>query len=391
MTLAATTVESTLVEEAVALRRRLHRMPELSGAEHETTAIVRRRLSELGLDAVDCPTPTGAVALLDTGRPGRRVMLRADIDALPVTESSGEPFTSEVPGLMHGCGHDGHTAILLAVAERLAATDGLSGSFCFCFQPAEETLSGARAMVAGGLMEALQPDRVIGLHLSSLLPSGEVHVRAGIQLAWAAGFRITLKGGGGHNATSGRTVNQRLGELCLRMPGLAGGLSAEGAAATAAIGNVTTDGAWNTSPTHAELWGTHRAFSAAHHEELNLRLRRLVEEIGGDLEITATAPAVVNDAATVAELAAACDALNVPVRRLEKPLVFADDVAEFLNRAAGCYFMLGARPADLEVGAPHHAPEFRIDEGAFATGIAVLVNLAARLAADTRPLVTGEG
>lgn len=381
MTLVTTTIETTLVEEAVALRRRLHRKPEPSGAEHETTAIVRRRLAELGLDAVDCPTPTGAVALLDTGRPGRRVMLRADIDAIPVTERSGVPFTSEVSGLMHGCGHDGHTAMLLAVAEKLAGTEGLRGSFAFCFQPAEETLVGARAMVAGGLMEALQPDRVIGLHLSSLLPSGEVHVRTGIQLAWAAGFRITLKGGGGHSATGGRSVNQQLGELCLRVPGLAEGLLAEGAAATAAIGQVTTDGAWNTSPTHADLWGTHRAFSSAHHEELNVLLHRLVGEIGGDLEITATAPAVVNDAATVAELALACDALSVTVRRLQKPLVFADDVAEFLNRAGGCYFMLGARPPDLEVGTPHHAPEFRIDEGALATGIAILVNLAARLAA----------
>ena len=381
MSIVMTGATATLVEEAVALRRRLHHRPELSGEEHETTAIVRRRLQDLGLIEIDCPTPTGAVAILDTGRPGRRVMLRADIDAVPVTENSGLSFSSEMPGRMHGCGHDGHTAMLLAAAEHLTRMDKLTGSFVFCFQPAEETLSGARAMVDGGLMDAVRPDRVIGLHLSSLLPSGVAHVRAGIQLAWAAGFRITVRGTGGHNATGGNSVNRRLGELCLRTPDIAQGLTAEGALAVASIGNVTTDGAWNTAPTHAFLGGTHRAFSAEHHVTLNKRLHRLVDEIGGELEITATAPAVVNDTATVTALESVCSALGVPLQHLEKPLVFADDVAEFLSRAGGCYFMLGARPPDLEVGAPHHAPAFRIYEAAFGTGIALLSNLAARLAA----------
>lgn len=378
-----TGADAMLVEEAVALRRRLHRRPELSGEERETTAIVRRRLQDLGLIEINCPTPTGAVSILNTGRHGRRVMLRADIDAVPVTENSGLSFSSEMPGRMHGCGHDGHTAMLLAAAEQLTRMDELTGSFAFCFQPAEETLSGARAMVEGGLMETLRPDRVIGLHLSSLLPSGVVHVKEGIQLAWAAGFRITIKGTGGHNATGGYSVNRRLGEICLRTPDIAQGLTAEGAPAVASIGNVTTDGAWNTAPTHAILWGTHRAFSAEHHAILNERLHKFVDEIGGELEITATAPAVVNDTATVTALESMCVALGVPLLHLEKPLVFADDVAEFLNRAGGCYFMLGARPPDVEVGAPHHAPAFRIDEAAFGTGIALLTNLAARLAATT--------
>lgn len=376
-----TGTDATLVAEAVALRRRLHRRPELSGEEHETTAIIRRRLEDLGLTEIDCPTPTGAVAILDSGRPGRRIMLRADIDAVPVTEKSGLSFSSEIPGRMHGCGHDGHTAMLLATAERLLRMDELTGSFVFCFQPAEETLSGARAMVEGGLLQTARPDRVIGLHLSSLLPSGVVHVRAGIQLAWAAGFRITVRGTGGHNATGGRSVNRRLGEFCLRMPDIASGLTAEGVPAVAAIGNVTTDGAWNTAPTHAIIGGTHRAFSAEHHEVLNQRLHQLVDEIGGDLEITAIASAAVNNPAAVAALELACIDVGVPLQHLEKPLVFADDMAEFLNRIGGCYFMLGARPPDMEAGAPHHAPEFCIDETVLGTGIAVLTNLAARLAA----------
>jgi amidohydrolase len=375
--------EIGVVEEAVALRRRLHRRPELSGCEHETTTVIRERIRRIGLTELPCPTPTGAVALLDTGRPGGQIMLRADIDAVPVTEASGVPFASQVPGRMHGCGHDGHTAILLAVAETLVAADGLSGSYSFCFQPAEETLAGARAMVEGGLLEAVRPDRVIGLHLTSLLPSGTVYVRQGIELAWAAGFRITLHGEGGHNATDGRSLIHKLGEICVRVPEIAEGLAAEGASAIASVGEVSTDGTWNTSPTQATLSGTHRAFSAEHDAVLTQRLRGLVKDLGAELEIMTSTPAVLNDGPTVRVLHRACADLGVPSQSFEQPLVFADDVAEFMRRVPGCYFLVGARPPDLGTGAPHHSPKFRIDEGSFGAAIAVLATLAARLAATT--------
>ena len=375
--------QTSVVKDAVALRRRLHRRPELSGFEHQTTALIRERIRRIGLTELPCPTPTGAVALLETGRPGPRIMLRADIDALPVTEASGVPFTSEVPGRMHGCGHDGHTAILLAVAETLAAGDGLAASYAFCFQPAEETLSGARTMVEGGLLDTARPDRVIGLHLSSLLPSGTVCVREGIQLAWAAGFRITLQGEGGHNATAARSLTHRLGAICLRVPEIVEGLFAEDTSAIASVGDVRTDGAWNTSPTQATMSGTHRAFSAEHHAVLTERLSELVEEVGAELEITTTCPAVVNDVPTVGALRLACADLGVPTLTLEHPLVFADDVAELMRRVPGCYFLLGARPPELEPGPPHHSPKFRIDEAPFGAAIAVLATLAARLGATT--------
>jgi len=376
----------TLVEEAVALRHRLHQLPELSGEEFETSAVIREEVLALGLEELRCPTPTGVVALLQTGRPGRRVLLRADIDAVAVTEMSGLPFSSERPGKMHGCGHDAHTAILLAVAGRLARSESLGGSYVFCFQPAEETLSGASAMVAGGLLEATRPDRVIGLHVTSFLASGTVFVRAGIQHAWAAAFRIVLRGEGGHRAVTGRGITQALGEICLQVPGITAGLEAEGVSAVAGIGAVRTDGAWNTSPTEAVLSGTHRAFSRAHHAELGDRLASLVEAVAArsgvrfELHVDATAPAVVNDPTTVDELLQTCRELEVPASRLEHPLVFADDVAELLDRVPGCYFMLGARPPELAKGAPHHSPQFRIDEAVFPAGMSVRASLATRLA-----------
>jgi len=382
-----------LVEEAVALRRRLHRRPELSGEEFETSAVIREELLAKGLEELRCPTPTGVVALLETGRPGRRVLLRADIDALPVTEMSGLPFSSECPGKMHGCGHDAHAAILVAVAGRLARSEGLTGSYVFCFQPAEETLSGARAMVEGGLLEATRPDRVIGLHVTSFLPSGTVFVRGGMQHAWAAAFRIVLHGEGGHRAVTGGGITQALAEICLQVPGIAAGLDAESVPAVAGIGAVRTDGAWNTSATEAVLSGTHRAFSREHHTELGNRRASLVEAVAArsgvrfELLLDATAPAVVNDPAAVDELLQTCHELDVPAGRLEHPVVFADDVAELLDRVPGCYFLLGARPPELAEGAPHHSPHFRIDEAVFPAGISVLASLATRLA--VRPGLRG--
>jgi metal-dependent amidase/aminoacylase/carboxypeptidase family protein len=169
----------------------------------------------------------------------------------------------------------------------------------------------------------------------------------------------------------------------MRVPEIAEGLAAEGASAIASVGEVSTDGTWNTSPTRAKLSGTHRAFSAEHDAVLTERLKALVRELGAELEITTSAPAVSNEGATVRCLEHACEDLGVPVRPFEQPLVFADDVAEFLRRVPGCYFLVGARPPDLATGAPHHSPKFRIDEGSFGAAIAVLATLAARLAATT--------
>ena len=161
------------LDEVIDNRRHLHRNPEVSFDEHETSRFIEERLRGLGLAVRECPTDTGALAVLDTGRPGRTVMLRADIDALPILEESGVAFASSREGRMHACGHDAHTAILLGAARTLAErAEALTGSYLFCFQPAEEIVSGAREMIARGLFERHQPDVTIGLHIVSFIPSG---------------------------------------------------------------------------------------------------------------------------------------------------------------------------------------------------------------------------
>src|SRR5207302_7480768 len=146
------------------VRRHLHARPEIGFEEHETSRLIRDKLAGAGVEVGNCPTETGAIGVLRGGRPGRTVLLRADIDALPIVEESGVDFASRVEGKMHACGHDGHTAILLGVARALAAqAEDLSGSYVFLFQPAEEIISGAREMIARGVLDAYPADAVVGL------------------------------------------------------------------------------------------------------------------------------------------------------------------------------------------------------------------------------------
>jgi len=160
----------SVLDEVVELRRVFHRNPEISFKEHDTSVRITERLRQLGLEIKTCPTDTGVVAVLDTGRPGKTVMLRADIDALPILEESGVEFESSVEGRMHACGHDAHMAILIGVARTLVdRVWDVSGRYLFVFQPAEEIVSGAKAMIAGGLLDEHHPDAVMGLHIVSFL------------------------------------------------------------------------------------------------------------------------------------------------------------------------------------------------------------------------------
>src|SRR2546429_3800630 len=195
----------SVLDDVVDLRRHFHKHPEVSFSEHETTLYLKERLRELGLDLETCPTETGAVALLDTGRPGRTVMLRADIDALPIHEESGVDFQSRTDGRMHACGHDAHMAIMLGVARTLIDRIwDVNGKYLFVFQPAEEIVEGAKAMIARGLLEQQRPDVVVGLHIVSFMPPGTVVTRPGLLWAGSDAFDVKFSGPGGHGGVVGR-------------------------------------------------------------------------------------------------------------------------------------------------------------------------------------------
>lgn len=382
------------VDEMVDVRRTLHLEPELSFEEVGTTTLVRDRLAESGVALVSCPTATGAVGVLAGGRPGATVMLRADIDALPVEEASGLPYSSRLQGRMHACGHDAHTAVLLGVAATLAAhAESLPGNYVFTFQPAEERISGAQAMVDGGLLDTHRPDAVIGLHVFSGAPTGVVATKAGVAMAGARGLRIVVTGRGGHGALQPRQGNVVLAasRIADRLECVVAGMSSEGAPCICSPGMISAGSAPNVVPTRAEIHATLRWYDEAQREEAMTRLASLNSEIAADFEVEATVeetfatgPVRNDDAITGRVLQVAAEVLQgASVVRLASPLAASDDVSVFLDRVPGCYLMVGAGRADGTSG-PHHCPTFAIDEGAMRVG-------ATALAAGAVFLAQGEG
>jgi amidohydrolase len=381
------------LDEVVDNRRHFHKHPEVSFLEHETSRFIRERLAALGLELQPSPTPTGAVAVLHTGRPGRTVMLRADIDALPILEESGVAFQSAHEGRMHACGHDAHAAILLGTARALAENlDRLTGSFLFCFQPAEEIVAGAREMIVRGLFDRVRPDVTVGLHMAAWLPSGTVVTRPGLLWAGADFFDITFRGPGGHGGMMKRAGNVVSAQAFLieRLFGIVEGLEHETASCHCTVGDVRTDGAWNIVPRTTLVRGTVRTFTPELREEALQRLRDLLLEadtefqVASQLELVNGTIPLFNDpnvTGTVMEVAK--DLIGDRASLLGKPLTVSDDMAEFLIRIPGCYFMIGAQPADANPPPAHHSPGFRIDEASFATGVRMMAGTAARLAAGS--------
>jgi amidohydrolase len=382
---------SDTLDEVIDTRRHLHRHPEVSFGEHETSRFIEDRLRTLGLAVHECPTPTGAVAVLDSGRPGRTVMLRADIDALPIVEDSGVAFASAHEGRMHACGHDAHTAILLGAARTLAErADRLSGSYLFCFQPAEEIVAGAREMIARGLFERHHPDVTIGLHMASWLPSGTVTTRPGLLWAGSDAFDITMRGPGGHGGLMRRAGNVISAQAFLleRLHGVVEGLEHDGAGCHCTVGDVRSDGAWNIVPRSVTVKGSVRTFTPELRREALQRLEDLLLEADTEFQVHSelslvhgTVPLRNDPGVTATVLDVGAELVGDRASRLGAPLTISDDMAEFLTRIPGCYFMLGAQPADAETAPAHHSPTFRLDEPAFATGVRMMAAAAARLAA----------
>lgn len=385
-----------VLDEVVDTRRYLHRHPEVSFAEKETSRFIQERLGALGLAVQDCPTPTGALAVLQTGRPGRAVMLRADIDALPILEDSGVDFASASEGRMHACGHDAHTAILLGAARTLAEqVEDLCGSYLFCFQPAEEIVSGAREMIARGLLERYRPEVTIGLHMASWLPTGHVMTRPGLLWAGSDAFDISMRGPGGHGGMMKREGNVISAQAFLleRLHTVVDGLGWEGTGCHCTVGDVRTDGAWNVVPRTLTIKGSVRTFTPELRQEALQRLQDLLLEADTEFQISSslqlvhgTVPLMNDPNVTRTVLEVGAELLGERAGEIGSPLTVSDDMAEFLTRIPGCYFMLGAWPPDVQAAPAHHSPSFRIDEASFATGVRMMAATAAALATQSAPV-----
>jgi amidohydrolase len=357
--------------QAVLWRRHLHARPELSFAEHETARFVRERLEALGGLEIDRPTPTSVVARLRAGRPGPTLALRADLDALPITEESGVEFSSVVPGVMHACGHDGHTAMLLAVAGLLHDRRAeLRGEVRFIFQHAEEVPPGGAAeLVAAGVLDGV--DAVIGAHLFSTLELGKVAAIDGPCTAFADTFSATVRGRGGHAAFPHEAVDPIpiAAQAISSVQQIVSRGTSPLQSAVVSVTRIAAGTADNVIPDVVELGGTVRAYREDVRLDARDSLARILDGVTAahratyELEYLDGYAPVVNDprlAGLVREAAGAdrlCDF---------EPIMGGEDFSAYLRAAPGCFFFVGAG----EAGAfPHHHPRFTLDERALGVGI----------------------
>ncbi|MGH2550999.1 MAG: M20 metallopeptidase family protein [Thermomicrobiales bacterium] len=373
----------------VADRRYFHEHPELGFQEFETARIVAERLRGLGFDDVQTGiATTGVVGILHGSKPGKVVALRADMDALPIFEENDVEYRSQTDGVMHACGHDAHTAILLGVARVLAGKrDEFSGTIKFLFQPAEEGGGGARTMVQEGVLENPAVDAAFGLHVASLLPSGLIQTRDGVQLAGADGFKIVVTGKGGHGAqphltidpiVAGTRIVSALQTIVSRNvdPILAGVVT---------VGSFHSGSAGNVIPNTAEMTGTTRSVTPEQREMMNRRVREIAVGVGkalnAEVEVTfgAGAGPTVNTPEMAQLVRAVAAEIVGPERVLTGDMISAsEDFGEFTQRVPGAFFFLGTRNEAKGFTASHHHPQFDIDEDPMAIGVAMMAAVALR-------------
>jgi amidohydrolase len=379
-------VEAKVEKRLIKIRRELHEQPELSLHEHNTADYVAQYLDSLPMENLRMKVGgTGVVAEVRGKLPGRSVLVRADMDGLPLTEATDLPFRSKNAGVMHACGHDVHMAIALELADSLAVNQQrLPGMVRFAFQPAEECAGGAKPMIEAGVLEGI--DRVIGLHVWSELPVGQVSVRPDAVMASADMFSLTIRGKSGHGAQPHLTVDAIViaAQVINALQTLASRETPPASPVVVTLGSIHGGTAGNIVAGEVTIRGTLRSFDAALRSRLLSRMPELAEGIATamrgtcEFRLLSEAPPVINDpsiAAMVGEAARSVvgESGVVPF----EPLMVGEDFAYFLQARPGCFFLLGGAPD----GAPsmHHTPDFRIDERCLPIGLRVMSAAVLRL------------
>ncbi|MBI2206579.1 MAG: amidohydrolase [Candidatus Rokubacteria bacterium] len=369
----------------VALRRDFHRHPELSFAERRTAESIAERLTAAQLEVRTGIGRTGVVGVLHGDRPGRTVAWRADIDALPLTESLDQPFVSGTTGVMHACGHDGHTAIAITLAEILAARRReVPGTAVFIFQPAEEVFGGAKPMIEAGVLDRPRVDEIYGLHLTTQAAVGHVSMRPGPSMASADFFDVEVVGQGGHGAYPHLSMDPitAAANILVGMQNLVSREVAAQETAVLTVGQFTGGTKHNIIPASAVLRGSLRTFNPRVRTQIKERLTAYAGDIARAYRTQARlvwidegCPTVVNhEKETDFVRRSAIDAIG-PDHVHDGDLVMAsDDMSLFLQVRPGCYFRVGIAPTDGKPH-PHHAPEFEMNEDGLPVGLRVGLNV----------------
>jgi amidohydrolase len=376
------TVPPELEQQVVGWRRHIHAHPELSFEEVETSRFVEETLRSFDGLELERPTPTSVVASLRGAREGKVLALRADMDALPIQEETGLEFASTRPGVMHACGHDAHTAMLLGAAKLLSERrDALAGEVRFVFQHAEEKPpGGARQLVDAGVMESV--DLVVGAHVAAIKDVGKVGCRPGPIAAAADTFSAEIRGRGGHAAAPHKVVDPITvaAQVVSNLQHLVSRTVDPLRSAVVSVTRFHAGTADNIIPEAVELGGTVRTFDPVVRAELEERMQRVfrgVTEAHGatfTLDYAEGYAALINDEAAAGLVEAAARAeLGDEVIMEAEPIMGGEDFSAYLEKAPGAFFWVGA---GHEEAVPHHHPRFTIDEAAFRPGIAVFVRTA---------------
>ena len=370
-----------LREEMVALRRDLHRHPELAFAETRTAARVAAFLEGSGAVIRTGVAGTGVLATIDGG-PGRSVLLRVDLDGLPLQELGQTPYTSTIPGVMHACGHDGHVAIG-AAAARILARRRLRGTVRVLFQPAEEGEGGAQAVVADGAVDGVEI--CLGIHLWNELPLGVLGVKAGPLMAAVDRLRIVIHGRGGHGGKPHLSADPVVAAAHV-ITALQSIVSREVSplhSAVVTVGSIHGGQAFNVIPDQVTLTGTIRTFDAGLRRSMPERIVRVAAGVAeglqcrAEVEVKEGNPAVVNDA-SVAERARRAAARVVGEENVvvPDPTMGGEDMAVYFEHAPGCFVFVGSANPARGLDQPHHSPRFDFDEDALAIGCEFLLEAA---------------
>ncbi|GAB4531660.1 MAG: amidohydrolase [Anaerolineales bacterium] len=376
------------------LRRDFHMHPELGFKEVRTAGIVARELRALGLEVSTGVAETGVVALLEGAHPGPTVLVRCDMDALPITEETDAPYASQTDGLMHACGHDGHTAIALTVARLLHAhREELHGTIKLVFQPAEEGLGGAPRMIAAGVLQNPRPDYTLALHLWNSAPLGWIGAAPGPVMAAAEFFNVHIYGKGGHGAIPHLAVDPVLAaaQVVTALQSVVARNVSPQKTAVVSVTHLEAGEAFNVIPTEAFLEGTIRTFEPEVRETVLRRFREIVEGVSAamgcraDIEMVDITPAVVNDPNITARVQQAARRL-FPDATLatEYATMGSEDMAFMMQEVPGCYFFVGSANEAEGLNAPHHHPRFDFDERALPRAAALMAQAVWEVTTDDR-------
>lgn len=377
---------ANLRDELIDRRRDFHRHPELAYQEHRTAGIVADELNKLGLEVQTGVGRTGVIGILEGAKAGPTVLYRADMDALPIHEENQAEYVSQAAGVMHACGHDGHTAIALGIAKLLTNhREQLGGRVKFVFQPAEEVGSGASSMIDDGALESPAPDKTLGIHLWNDLEVGTVSVVDGPTMSGAGVFEITIAGKGGHGAMPHQTADPIVcsAQIIVALQSIVSRNIDPLDTVVLTIGEIHGGSARNIIPQTVSFSGSFRLFREETRELIKTRIHDIATGVAqamacrADVNFGLGIGAIVNDVEVAARARSVFSGLGDAIDVVRQPWMASEDVGLFMQRNPSAYLLVGSANHERGLDFPHHHPRFDFDEDVLPLSVGMMSALIA--------------